>query len=213
MVGWEAAADWMGGKAAVASLASACQDFGGGATGGGLSGTGTGKGSRRYAQPTEDEIFGILGALTSFGQMGKGHGGAAAAGAFQEKVSELPGTAREMLRQALASLAAFALERFERGEVKVNSVRQMLDRMNQEIENLRKILGAHEEKMTEAGVIVETHREILDRQFWAAVPDNGKRQVLLSEEAWCIPPHNVQSFVGQLIERGDIGEAVQILAN
>src|SRR5947208_12913943 len=74
----------------------------------------------------------------------------------------------------------FALERYEKGEVKVNAVRQMLDRMNQEIENLRKILGTHEEKMTEAGLFVETHREILDRQFWAAVPEAGKRAVLLS---------------------------------
>jgi len=53
--------------------------------------------------------------------------------------------------------------------VKVNAVRQMLDRMNQEIENLRKILGAHEDKMTEAGLLAESHREILDKQFWAAV--------------------------------------------
>jgi len=107
----------------------------------------------------------------------------------------------------------FALERFERGEVKVNAVRQMLDRMNQEIENLRKILGAHEDKMTEAGLLAESHREILDKQFWAAVPDSGKRAVLLSGEAWCIPPRNVQSYVGELIEHGDIAEAISILQN
>src|SRR5437867_2794584 len=106
-----------------------------------------------------------------------------------------------------------ALERFERGEVKVNAVRQMLDRMNQEIENLRKILGAHEDKMTDAGILAESHREILDRQFWAEVPDSGKRAVLLSEEAWCIPPRNVQSYVGELIKHGEIAEAVSILQN
>ena len=139
------------------------------------------------------------------------------------------------MKQALASLAAqaqnakpdesvivqlaehlairFALERFERGEVKVNSVRQMLDHMNQEIENLRKILGVHEEKMSEAGLLVESHRQILDRQFWAAVPESGKREVLLSGEAWCIPPRNVQSYVGELIERGNIAEAISILQN
>ena len=114
----------------------------------------------------------------------------------------MPGQSQDLLRQALASLVAkapnakadesvivqlaehlairFALERFERGEVKVNAVRQMLDRMNHEIENLRKILGAHEDKMSDAGMLVESHREILDRQFWAAVPDSGKREVLLS---------------------------------
>jgi hypothetical protein len=199
------------------------------------SGSGSGTGSGRFAAPTEDEIYGILSALTSFGSIGKGQGGVAAAAAFQGKLAELPGTAQETLKQALATLAAqapsnkpdesvivqlaehlaikFALERFERGEVKVNSVRQMLDRMNHEIENLRKILGAHEEKMSEAGMLVESHREILDRQFWAAVPDSGKREVLLSGEAWCIPPRNVQSYVGELIEKGQIDEAISILQN
>jgi hypothetical protein len=210
---------------------------------GGLAGAGGGTGrptgfsgpTRRSADPSEDEILGILSALTSFGGAGTGQGGVAAASAFQQQVSELPGRAQDTLRQALAALAAqapegktdesvliklaehlairFALEKYERGEVKVNAVRQMLDRMNQEIENLRKILGAHEDKMTEAGIMVESHREILDRQFWAAVPESGKRAVLLSDEAWCIPPRNVQSYVASLIEKGDIAEAISILQN
>ena len=200
---------------------------------GGGSGPGAGGGGRFAA--SEDEILGILSALTSFGQVGAGQGGPAAALTFQEKVSELPGNAQETLKAAIASLAAqapqgktdeavlvklaehlaikFALERFERGEVKVNAVRQMLDRMNQEIESLRKILGAHEDKMTEAGMLVETHREILDRQFWAAVPESSKRAVLLSNEAWCIPPRNVQSYVAELIKQGNVAEAISILEN
>src|SRR5262249_40539239 len=107
----------------------------------------------------------------------------------------------------------FALERFERGEVKVNAVRQMLDRMHEEIDNLRKILGAHEDQMTEGGMLFESHREILDRQFWAAVPERNKHQVLLSAEAWCIPPHNVQSHVRELLAKGNTAEAASILQN
>src|SRR6267142_1504215 len=214
---------------------------GGTGSGGGVgygSGTGGSGGGVSFGgggEPSEDEIYAILGALTSFGSVGTGQGGMAAAGAFQQQMSELPGRAQDTLKQALASLAAqapntkpdesvivqlaehlairFALERFERGEVKVNAVRQMLDRMNQEIENLRKILGAHEDKMSEAGLLVQSHREILDRQFWAAVPESGKRAVLLSEEAWCIPPRNVQSYVGELNEQGNVAEAVSILQN
>ncbi|HXY24602.1 MAG TPA: hypothetical protein VEI73_08125 [Candidatus Acidoferrum sp.] len=222
----------------VASLASGAADVGTGGGHGTGAGSGTGSGSGtgvRFGEPTEDEIYGILSALTTFGSIGKGQGGIAAAAAFQGKMAELPGTAQETLKQALAALAAqapnakpdenvivqlaehlaikFALERFERGEVKVNSVRQMLDRMNQEIENLRKILGAHEEKMSEAGMLVETHREILDRQFWAAVPESGKREVLLSGDAWCIPPRNVQSYVGELIANGKVDDAISILQN
>jgi hypothetical protein len=197
-------------------------------------GPGPGRGS---LDPSEAEMYRILTALTSFGQIGSAGGtGAPGTGpAIHEELSQLPVRAQDILKQALAELAArapghkpdqsvliqlaehlairFALERFERGEVKVNAVRQMLDHMNHEIENLRKILGAHEDKMSDAGLLIESHREILDRQFWAAVPESGKRAVLLSEEAWCIPPKNVQSYVNDLMKRGDVAEAVSILRN
>jgi hypothetical protein len=199
-------------------------------------GKGSGSGRSPTDEPNEEEILGILSALTSMGQVGAGGGsGMAAAGAFHEQMSQLPGRAQGTLKAALAELAThapnakpdqsmlvqlaehlairFALERYEKGEVKVNAVRQMLDRMNSEIESLRKILGAHEDKMSEAGLMVETHREILDRQFWAAVPENGKRTVLLSTEAWCIPPRNVQSYVSELIEQGNIADAISVLQN
>jgi len=226
-----------GSGSATISISGVAASGGIGSPGGLGAGLGAGKGGGKggHGEPSEEEIYGILSALTSFGHVGTGQGGVAAAGAFQEQMSQLPGRAQDTLKQALASLAAqapsakpdesvivqlaehlairFALERFERGEVKVNAVRQMLDRMNQEIENLRKILGAHEDKMSEAGLLVQSHREILDRQFWAAVPESGKRAVLLSEEAWCIPPRNVQSYVGELIEQGNIAEAVSILRN
>jgi len=202
---------------------------------GGGSGSGPWRGTGQGSGPSEDEIYGILSALTSFGNVGAGQGGAEAAVQFQEQMSQLPGTAQDTLKRAIAGLAAqapegqpdesvlvklaehlairFALERFESGEVKVNAVRQMLDRMNQEIENLRKILGAHEDKMTDAGLLVESHRDILDRQFWAAVPDSGKQAVLLSGDAWCIPPKNVQSYVAHLIETGEVAQAISILQN
>jgi hypothetical protein len=217
-----------GGASAEASANSAVS----GSAGPGL---GPGRGS---LEPSEAEMYRILTALTSFGQIGA-TGGAGVpggvSGSLHEELSQLPVRAQDVLKQALAELAAkapgakpdqsvliqlaehlairFALERFERGEVKVNAVRQMLDRMNHEIDNLRKILGAHEDKMSDAGLFLESHREILDRQFWAAVPESGKRAVLLSEEAWCIPPKNVQSYVNDLIKKGDVAQAVSILQN
>ena len=186
-------------------------------------------------EPDDEEIYRILKALTTFGKLGTGQNSTSAAVEFQDQVTQLPVRAQDTLRNALAGIAEqgkhakldegvlvqlaehlsirFALDRFESGEVKVNAVRQMLDRMNAEIEGLRKILGKHEEKMSEAGLMVESHREILDRQFWASVPENAKREVLLSEEAWCIPPKNVQSYVAEQIEQGNIREAISILQN
>jgi hypothetical protein len=212
--------------------AGAGKSMGGGTASRGGSGKGIGIGT---SEPNDEQIYGILQALTAFGKVGSGPNPAAAAVEFQDRVAQLPETAQDVLRNALAGIAeqgknkkldqsmlvqlaehlsiCFALERFEHGEVKVNAVRQMLDRMNQEIEGLRKILGQHEDKMAEAGLLVESHRELLDRQFWASVPESAKREVLLSTEAWCIPPKNVQSYVAGLIENGDVAEAISILQN
>ena len=140
-----------------------------------------------------------------------------------------------MLRQALAAVAAQApaheFERpdaaasrgasgdqvctgaVQRGEVKVNAVRQMFEKMSQEIEGLRKILGGHEQKLADAGVIVESTAELLDRQFWAAVPERGKRAVLTSSDAWCIPARNLKQYVEELLQRGDEKTALAILQN
>ena len=202
--------------------------------GGGI-GKGPGAGGRLFGGPDDESIYRILRALATFGSIGTSANPSAATVEFQDQVSQLPGKAQETLRNALAGLAEqgknkkldesvlvqlaehlsirFALEQFERGEVKVNAVRQMLDRMSQEIEELRKILGQHEDKMTEAGILVESHREMLDRVFWASVPESAKREVLLSDEAWCIPPKNVQSYVAELLKQGEMADAVSILKN
>jgi hypothetical protein len=105
----------------------------------------------------------------------------------------------------------YALERYQRGEVRVNAVRQLLERMGREVESLRKLLAAREERLASAGINVESHADLLDRQFWASVPDSGKRSVLLTPEAWCIPPRNVQHFVEELFEVGDTQAAEAIL--
>src|SRR5208337_517460 len=156
--------------------------LGGGIGAGGGFGAGKGVGRGEGAGhgtgiPDDEEVYRILQALTTFGKLGTGENPAGAVVEFQTQVSQLPVGAQDTLRQALAGIAEqgkgkkldqamlvrlaehlsirFAMERFSRGEVKVNAVRQMLDRMNQEIEGLRKILGQHEDKMAEAGILVE----------------------------------------------------------
>jgi hypothetical protein len=183
----------------------------------------------------DEDVLGILKLLTHLGHSATGESGSVQPAPLQEELTKLPIQSQEMLRQALAAVAAvtpavnskdpmllrlaehlavrFALERYQRGEVKVNAVRTMIDRMSQEIEGLRKILGAHEEKLAQAGVIVESSAELLDRQFWAAVPENGKRAVLGSSDAWCIPARNVRQYVEQLLSRGDEKTAIEILRN
>jgi hypothetical protein len=107
----------------------------------------------------------------------------------------------------------FALERYQKGEVKVNAVHQMLEHMSRQMDTLRQILRVQEEKMGKAGILVESHADILDRMFWSEVPEAGKKSVLTSNEAPCVPPRNVRQFVEVLLERGDKSTADEILRN
>jgi hypothetical protein len=197
--------------------------------------TGTGSSGPSDWNTKDEDILGILKLLTHLGHAVTAEGGSAQPGPFQEELGKHPIQSQEMLRQALAAVAAqapaansndpmllrlaehmairFALERYERGEVNVNAVRTLINRMSHEIEGLRKVLGTHEEKLAEAGVVVESSADILDRQFWAAVPEKGKRAVLVSPEAWCIPARNVKQYVEELLSRGDEKLVLEILQN
>src|SRR5205823_8188216 len=93
------------------------------------------------------------------------------------------------------------------------AVHQMMEHMSQQMDTLRQILRIQEEKMNKAGILVESHADILDRMFWAEVPEAGKKSVLLSNEAPCVPPRNIRQFVEVLLERGDKQTAAEILQN
>lgn len=107
----------------------------------------------------------------------------------------------------------FAMDRFQKGEVKVNAVHQMLEHMSRQMETLRSILRVQEDKMSKAGILVESHADILDRMFWAEVPEAGKKSVLLSDEAPCVPPRNLRQYVELLLQRGENQIAGAILQN
>jgi len=201
---------------------------GSGAAGGAVAG-----GASAISQIEEADLQSLLRLLVQFGEAQQSKTPQLDQAAWQQKLTALPQNAQVTLRQALATVAAkspsakmdeamllrlaedlairFALERYERGEIKVNAVRQMLDRMGHELETLRKLLKAREEKMATAGISMESHADVLDRQFWAAVPESGKRRVLMSPEAWCIPPRNVQSYVEELLGRGESEAAGDVL--
>ena len=67
--------------------------------------------------------------------------------------------------------------------------------------------------MVRAGMPVESFAEVLDRQFWTALPEAAKRKVLLSSEAWAIPPRNIRQYVEELINQEHKMIARSILIN
>jgi len=215
---------------------------GGGGTGGG-SGHGGGGGAAAGAAPAwtgsvvplqEQEVVQAIRLLTRFGQVQQDP--SVKEEDLQKELSETDPNTRLNLQQLLGSLAAkattaeeedtpllmkaaehmairFALERYQKGEVKVNAVHQMMEHMSRQMDSLRQILKIQEEKMSKAGILVESHADILDRMFWAEVPESGKRSVLLSHEAPCVPPRNLRQFVELLLDRDDRQLATDILNN
>jgi len=181
----------------------------------------------------EEEVMQAIRLLTKFGEVSTNP--QAQPEILQKELSETDPNTRVNLQQLLQSLSAnvsaqsndtpllmkaaehmairFALERFQKGEVKVNAVHQMMEHMSRQMDTLRQILKIQEEKMNKAGILVESHADILDRMFWAEVPEAGKKSVLLSNEAPCVPPRNVRQFVEVLLERGDKESAGDILRN
>ncbi|HEY6903753.1 MAG TPA: HEAT repeat domain-containing protein [Candidatus Acidoferrales bacterium] len=183
----------------------------------------------------EDELQGILQVLAQIARTNGGPQESLDMGSFQSRLSTLPRRARFTVSQALSALAAqapsessdkptllklaehiavrFALESYERGDVKVNSVMQMLSEMSSELEGLRRILGIYEEKMSEAGIQVVPHVEALAQEFWSKMPAAKRREVLESADAWCVPPGRVREEVEGLKSRGETEAAEKILIN
>ena len=213
--------------------------FGGGGTGtGGGPGGGTGVGvapawTGGIVPLQEQEVIQAIRLLTRFGQVQ--HDPSVKEEDLQKEISQADPNTRINLQQLLGSLAAratsqeedtpllmkaaehmairFALERYSKGEVKVNAVHQMMEHMSRQMDSLRQILKMQEEKMNKAGILVESHADILDRMFWAEVPESGKKSVLMSHEAPCVPPRNVRQFVETLLDREDNETATEILNN
>ena len=204
--------------------------------------SGTGSGAATGAAPAwtggmvplqEQEVIQAIRLLTRFGQVQQDPN--VKEEDITKELSETDPNTRLNLQQLLGSLAAkatteeqdtpllmkaaehmairFALERYQKGEVKVNAVHQMMEHMSRQMDSLRSILKLQEEKMNKAGILVESHADILDRMFWAEVPESGKKSVLMSHEAPCVPPRNLRQFVEVLLDRDDKQSATDILNN
>jgi hypothetical protein len=183
----------------------------------------------------KEDVKGILQMLVQLGRTTSQAGGAPEPGIFQQRLTTMPMRAQTLLYNALAGLAAqaptdqpdqpmlmklaqhiairFALESYERGEVRVNAIKQMFESLNQEIEALRRVIGAHEERMAGAGVQYESHVQLMTQFFWEEVSDEKKREVLLTGEAWCVPARNIRKYIEELRAKGEARLIREILKN
>lgn len=105
------------------------------------------------------------------------------------------------------------LERFQRGEVRANAVRPVLEKMGGDLEFLQELLATRDERLASAAIPGETQADVLNRKFWDAAPAPAKETVLASPEAWCVPARGVQQCVRELLKHEDMDGAEKILVN
>lgn len=182
----------------------------------------------------QDELQGILQMLAQIARTNDATKDNLDASAFQSRLSALPRRARFTVSQALAALAAqaptetsdkptllklaeniavrFAMERYQRGDVKVDAVRQLLDEMSAELDGLRKILGVYEQRMKRAGMEVGAHVDGMAQEFWSLVSDEKKKAIIESGDIWCVPANKIGEHVQQLLSRGETSSAESVLS-
>jgi len=200
---------------------------GGGADGGSGTGTGSGAGGASEggpggaASPGEAETTAVIRLLAELA--GKSGGGKFDPAELQSRISSLPKSSQEILQQALAEFAKsdknhaggaqmlqkvaehmavrLAIERYKRGDSKVDAVTEMLNRMNREIESLRATVGTYEEKHKDSGSTPAGPAASLEQEFWAGTPEEAKLDVLLSDQAWRVPARVIRQHFEQLLKR------------
>jgi hypothetical protein len=182
----------------------------------------------------QDELQGILQMLSQIARTSDASKDNLDASSFQSRLSALPRRARFTVSQALAALAAqaptetsdkptllklaeniavrFAMERYQRGDVKVDAVRQLLDEMSAELDGLRKILGVYEQRMKRAGLDVGSHVDGMAQEFWSLISDDKRKAIIESGDIWCVPAPKIREHVEQLIARGENAAAEKVLS-
>ena len=196
------------------------------------SGPGPGGDATTSEGQTEGDTEAVIRLLSRLAQEGKGH--RIDPVKLRQEVSRLPQSSQQTLQQALAEFAQsphkdsgtpmllqvaehlavrLALDRYERGDARVDAVADMLNRLNLEIERLREALGSHEEKLKHAGFEVSRPADSLEQQFWAKAPESAKLDVLLSDQAWRVPTHYIKEYLDQLTGRNDVEKLERVLVN
>ncbi|MBI3484111.1 MAG: hypothetical protein HY012_03030, partial [Acidobacteria bacterium] len=179
---------------------------------------------------------GELAVFKMLGQLGQSTGKPGApveAQHFQQHAAALPAQGRQVLHEVVASLASespggaqdpqlllklaerlairIAMKRFERGDAEVDAVQQMLGRMGQEIDSLRKKLATYEERARTTEAPREDTAEELQQRFWAVLSDENKLRILLSLEVHQLPVRHIRQFLENVPRRGDVSTPRTVL--
>lgn len=185
------------------------------------------------AGQTEEATGDVIRLLSKLAR--EGEGGSVDPAKLRQEFSGLPQSSQETLRWALAEFAQsapkktvgtpvllqlaehlavqFALDRYQKGDARVDAVTEMLNRLSREVDSLRETLGSYEEKSRQAGSEAARPSDSLEQQFWARAPESAKLEVLLSDQAWRVPSHYIRQYLDRLAEPDDAEKIQQVLVN
>jgi hypothetical protein len=188
------------------------------------------------AEQADTEERDLASVVQLLGKIGAGAapGSNADAAQVQQETQNLSPSAKDLLRQALLSMEKdgrdesdplllvqlaermaiqVAMKHAERGGAAGEIIRGTIGRMAQQISDLRKRLAAYEQRERAASAEPHLQQQWLERQLWAALPDDAKRNLLLSSEAWRRPIAEVRPFIENLILRDQKRIAADILTH
>lgn len=110
-----------------------------------------------------------------------------------------PGDIPMPVQLAERLILRLALDSYQRGALSPSEARELLGRMCAEVDTLRRVLGMRG---------TETYSGLLEEQFWTNLPEPERRRVLLSAEAWCVPPRALRCYLEELDAQPEIAQAV-----
>jgi PilZ domain len=196
-------------------------------------GTSVAGGTASATEVAEEETTDVIRLLSRLAR--EGDGGKVNPARLRQELSRMPQNIQATLHQALAEFAQstakktpgssmllqvaehlairLALDRYRKGDARVDAVTEMLGRMNQEIDSLRETVGSYEEKLKKAGFDLAQPANALEQEFWTRAPETAKLEALFSEEAWRVPSQHIRQFLDQLIEQNDREKLQRVLLN
>ncbi|HTZ48496.1 MAG TPA: HEAT repeat domain-containing protein [Verrucomicrobiae bacterium] len=185
------------------------------------------------SEPSEEDTCAVIHLLSQLAHEERS-GAAINSAKLQEQVSRLPTASQKSFHQAVNEFVQggkkrpdtpfllqvaehlavqLALDRYAKGDSRVDAVTDMLNRLNREVETLRQALDTTETKIKQTGFEIARPPDSLEQQFWTTAPDSAKLEVLLSDQAWRVPTNYIKQYLDQLAEQANAEKLQQVLEN
>ncbi|HKW87836.1 MAG TPA: PilZ domain-containing protein [Candidatus Acidoferrales bacterium] len=124
-------------------------------------------------------------------------------------VKSLDGPA--MLRLAEEAVFRYVTVRLRHADIRPSAVRPLLETLSHDVQPLRHALRVGDAKTDKTDQRSESYAEVLHSLFWSSASEEIKKSILISPEAWCVPPRNIQPYVKELLRIGDSSAVDKIL--